>query len=273
MRRAAATAWLLAGALLGGGCSARDSARADANETSWQEQAVLTWAQKLDDPDPWVRVSAVTALGELGEEGRSATGLLLRLLQGDADAEVRARAARALASIGAQDAAGPLLDALASDESKVARAAAGALVRLGRGREVLELALTRFDEHPPLSELNDLAHHLAAVGEPAVAPLRTRLLSNGAVETRRAAALCLGQVGEPARVAVPEIESLLLEPDTHTRLAAVLALAQIGGPEACRALARTAAEDPDAGIQLEALLNGGVPCNFQPAEEPEAEEP
>lgn len=265
MPRALASLLLLA-ALGAAACREGAADREPAGGERWQEHAVLTWAEKLKDPDPWVRTSAVTALGDLGADARPASSLLLDLLRTDPAPQVRARAATALAAVGAAQAAGPLLDAVAVDERPVRRASAAALVELGHGSELLELALARLDELPDLGELNEVAHLFAAVGEPAVAPLRSRLLAAETLEERRAAALCLGQVGEPARPAAPDVATLLAEPDTHSRLAAILALAGIGGTEACRELARTAAEDPDAGLRLEALIAGAEPCGFEPAE-------
>lgn len=253
---------LLAVALLGVAC------REDAPPSRWQDHAVLTWAQKLTDPDPWVRAGAADALGRLGSDAADTANLLLDRLRRDESVEVRARCARALGAIGALEAKDDLLEVLrGNEESKVRGAAAAGLVALGASEELLQLLLDALDARPDNDSLQAIANGFAELGSACVPPLRQRLSPAAPNSARRSAALCLGQVGEAARPAVPELIALLEEPDQTLRLAAILALGGIGGPEACRALFATADEQDDPMMTLEILLAGAQSCGFE-IEEP-----
>ena len=251
---------LIAALLLGGACSPKPP------PPSWQDHAVLTWAEKLSDPDSWVRAGAAEALGRMGPDAADATSLLLNRLREDEAVEVRARCARALGSIGALEAKPLLLELLRGDENDPVRAgAAEALVALGAGDELLTLLLTALDAEPATAGLQSIADGFGAVGAPCVEPLRKRLSPAAPDETRVAVALCLGAVGEPAQPAVPELVTLLEVSADRLRLAAVIALGSIGGDEACRALEATMKGDPSPSIQLEALIAAAQFCDLAPA--------
>jgi len=235
---------------------------------SWQDHAVLTWAEKLTDPDPWVRAGAAEALGRMGPDAADAANLLLNRLREDEAVEVRARCARALGSIGSLKAKPALFEVLSSDEEDPVRdGAADALVALGAGDELLTLLLAALDAGPGTDDLQCIANGFGAVGKPCVEPLRKRLSPAAPDETRVRVALCLGAVGQAAQPAAPELVALLEESADRLRLAAVIALGSIGGEQACRALAITVRDDPSASIQLEALIAGAQSCDFEPVPE------
>jgi HEAT repeat protein len=220
----------------------------------WQEHVVGTWRERLADEDPWVRAGAVEALGRLGDDGAAAAPDLLRLLESDPAEVVRARSARALGRIGHAPAREPLLRALEQGSLAVRKEAAAGLVALGAAERVLETLLGQLDARPDAESLQAVAHGFAALGPDAVEPLRRRLSPAAPDDARRAAALCLGQVGPPARGAVGPVAALLDEPDASLRLAAVLALGAIGGDEAVAALWRAAETDPEPSVRLEATI-------------------
>lgn len=251
--------------LLVTGCTERETQR------DWSDHAVVTWAEKLSDPDPWVRAGAADALGRLGAEAAGTSSLLLERLQADDAAEVRARCARALGAVGAGEAKQLLLRLLQGPEEEEVRVAcAESLVALGAGDELLQLLLAALDARPDSATLGSLANGFAAVGAPAVPPLRKRLSPAAPKESRTSVALCLGAIGEPARAAVIELKALLEESEDRLRLAAILALGSIGGAEACHALGVTIQSDPSASLQLEAVIAGAESCDFAPVEEPSA---
>jgi HEAT repeat protein len=85
--------------------------------------AALTAA--LGDQDASVRVSAVSSLGRMREEG--AVGSVVQILAGDRDASVRRAAIWALSSLQSEDAHRAIEAAAADPDWSVRRAAAGAL--------------------------------------------------------------------------------------------------------------------------------------------------
>ena len=83
----------------------------------------------LDDPDPLVRVAAVTSLKTFPKIGREVADELLRFVSEDLDSRVRASAALALAHVGAptERILRTLEDAIRSPDAKLAKAARAAL--------------------------------------------------------------------------------------------------------------------------------------------------
>ena len=86
----------------------------------------------LADAEPLVRVAALTSLKTFPEVGRAAVGEILKLLEHDPDARVRATAAMALAQTGETTAEirAALENAARREDATVAKAASAALERL-----------------------------------------------------------------------------------------------------------------------------------------------
>ena len=61
-------------------------------------------------------------------------------------------------------------------------------------------------------------------------------LGSGEASIRRNAAIALGQIGEPAKNAVPALVKALHDEDEDVRFEAVSALKKIGTPEAMKAV-------------------------------------
>jgi HEAT repeat protein len=81
------------------------------------------------DPEPLVRVAAVTSLARVSRIDKDGTALLLRLLQGDPDSRVRCSAAFALARLGvpSEEIRSCLLAASQGSDPRLRKAAADAL--------------------------------------------------------------------------------------------------------------------------------------------------
>jgi HEAT repeat protein len=159
------------------------------------------WLKALERPERDLRSSAALAIARAHEEGvpgMAATApALLRLLdRADESTAVKAAAVRALAALGARDAAPAFFDLIKIDDPDL--------------RDAAELALARWD-HKPARDV-----WLARIGKPP--PYRYDTLL---------AIRCLGMVREER--AADRLRELALSPDTATpvRLAAASARAEI----------------------------------------------
>lgn len=86
----------------------------------------------LTDPENWVRGNAAQALGQIGEAARPAVPDLIALVEHDRALTPPEKAAEALGALGAVEAVDPLAHALDSDNDYVRRAAAKAILAIGR---------------------------------------------------------------------------------------------------------------------------------------------
>lgn len=109
-------------------------------------------ALTLNDPAPWVRRVALTAMGTL--QYRPAIPSLRQSLE-SGSAEERALAAEALTKMGVRDIVLPLIKLLASDDSRELKAAARGLIQLGDRRALKPLghALARGSDSDGLNVL------------------------------------------------------------------------------------------------------------------------
>jgi HEAT repeat protein len=203
------------------------------------------------DDSPRVRRSAAYALGAFGEQATGSVATLKEALR-DKHAIVRQNAAWALGRVGGDDSAIADLCARLDDDSHlVRRDAAGALgqlaTRLGgeKLREaaapLLKLARNERDDVVRKTALGALAT-LADKSHRDQAPNLYPLLEHKDVETARAAAYALGNMGgEPARRALTILRSALADPDPNVQAltAAVLANAEGDAASAADDLART----------------------------------
>ncbi len=194
----------------------------------------------LDDPDAWVRASAIEALGATGD--RRATKPLIALLKAG-DALTASRAAKALGNLKDPAAVEPLIAAIESPHPSVRSSAAFALGLLKDPRAVdpLVAALKKSDN-------GAFAYALGAIGQ-ADSPVIDALLGglkSPRWHTRQASATALGQL-KVARAVEPLIAALG-DPDWRVRYAAAYSLGQIGDLRAGDAL-RMALDDPQLSVR------------------------
>ena len=164
---------------------------------------LLEMARDATAPD---RLSAITALGEIGRDEPSVVSALVRLLR-DSDANVRAWSAQALGTIGpkASEARAALEGMLDDPDPGNRPIAGGALDEIG-GSRVRRAALVREIERRPwlLFNLDDPARALGPEVGRAV-PLLLRLLRHDDRPIYREAATVLRRIDPQAadRVGVP----------------------------------------------------------------------
>ena len=210
------------------------------------------WIKSLNSSEPEVRYQALFALGTIGSEAGAAVPALATILTDDSDAEARHQAALALAKMApASGAAVPALARALSDEQPVVRMnAALALMRLrtearpaipalieAMGDKANDTNLKQF--HCTIQEMAALALGRASTGSSEGVPALTAALKAARTpEMRRSVARALGEVGPPARPAVPLLRALLKEDDSDVRAAATEALEKIG-PQQGRGSAET----------------------------------
>jgi HEAT repeat protein len=206
----------------------------------------------LADGDAEVRRDAIRGLWE--HEGRGLIDSLLRLLEHDPDAVVRAEAALALGRFVLKaefDTLRPkdverieqALRRAFGDAAEVVEVRARALEAIGaRGQpwvpELIEQAMDSADRPLRLSALHAMGRSCNNVWLP---ELFDAAASDDA-EVRFEAATALGAIADEA--AVPHLVSLLDDDDGEVREAAIIALGEVGGDVALEALKRVA-EDED----------------------------
>ena len=180
----------------------------------------------LSDADAKVRAAAARDLAEEGSKAAPAVAALRKALS-DSDPLVRAHAARALGKIG--QAAMPSVDDLANmltDENVFARREAiDALREIKPGKDrVVPLIVKALSDKDPAIVLSAL-HTLVEYGEDAV-PLMMRLLEDD--RTVYWAALALHELGPVAKDAVPGLTKALANEKEEVRQEAAMALGAIG---------------------------------------------
>jgi HEAT repeat protein len=181
----------------------------------------------LKDSDGEVRSIAATAIGNLGEKAEPAIPELISQLEKDKTKEARETAARALGRVGKalpkeRSAIKPLQKAAVEDTDPVTRTVAlGALAMMGEDVPAQVTALRKYLSHD----------------EPLV---------------RMKAAHALGMIGLAAKVAAPEIVTVLeKETDSHRRGYVARALGNTGDPNSLPALEKALKNETDAGAQGE----------------------
>ena len=194
------------------------------------------------------RVGAVEGVGLLGDP--SATSALVRIVQVESDARLRAAAVGALGEVGG-DAAFPVLVGVLEDRNpQVRRTAMQALVRLGdpRGGERLAAILRQG------STYDRLGAAAALEAFPAHTPALIRALGDEVAQVRRAAELALVRQAEPG--AIPMLVKVLSGPDEQQGEGAMRVLASYKGEESRKSLLEVLRRGPPQGARLAALALG-----------------
>jgi HEAT repeat protein len=195
----------------------------------------------LRDDDRDVRARAAAGLGALGEQIRRALPVLRAALKeaalGDDDEAVRAGAARALLQAGPQAASevAALVDSLHDELDVVRFHAAVALGELGRAGRPAVAALTHthlWDEDPAVRVAAAIALWKIDGRHAVVLAALVRALGEDNELVCWLAADCLGQIGAPAREAVPALRKAQQRPFKIRliRTAVTLALRRLESP-------------------------------------------
>lgn len=222
------------------------------------------WIEKIHDPDPKVRGTAVVELGKLGANAKLAVPAIAFRLETDKVAWVRLAAAGSLGKIGpeAREAVPSLIAALNDTGFDVAHWSASALGKIGPGAKAAVPALRKFlksnvssnfitaavalgqigpdakDAIPDLLEAAEKGMHSNYRYEPAYSlwainqhkqavPLLMKMLKDTWYHNPGTVAYSLGRIGPDAKEAVPALEHLLRDPGSLVASQAALALWQI----------------------------------------------
>ncbi len=222
----------------------------------------------MEDGDATVRCDAVRGLWEYEE--RDLIPPLLRLLERDEEADVRAEAALALGRFVLLSALGHLqehqsqkveqgLRRTLEDEMEVEEVRARALEAIGAScqpwvREAIGGAYEGAEVRLKISAL----HAMGRSCEPRWLPELIDELANGDPEARYEAATALGSLAD--RRAVTHLAPALYDSDPVVQEAAIMALGQIGGSEA-KALLRQLSGDTSPSVQ-EAVATALTEADF-----------
>ncbi|HYY99565.1 MAG TPA: HEAT repeat domain-containing protein, partial [Pyrinomonadaceae bacterium] len=201
----------------------------------------------LRDESAAARAGAARALGQIGSE--RATDALVRVLRGDADADVRWQAAYALRRIADRRAVGALIEALSDLDGIVVAQAAYALGEVGDARAAPAL-LDLLRKGDLISE--SAARAIGQIGDERLAPELVELVRRGGEHVRDAAAHALAYMGKGA--AVRGLVEVIRRGNNDARWAAAYALESIDDPRAAEALAE-AARDADSFVR-ERVMKG-----------------
>jgi hypothetical protein len=196
-------------------------------------------------------VAILGGLGELEAKAESAVPAILERLAGDN--QVRRASLKALARIGVSKTEGAeakILALIDDPERAIGLAACAALIKLGKSNEkVLKFLIDFADNSKGFDPDRQIAvENLGNLGEgaaPAVEALRKIALNQPAkvllfpgniahkmhlTNLRVAAIESLGKIGGPARSTIPDLETLVADPDFATAAKAALARIRASAP-------------------------------------------
>lgn len=213
------------------------------------ERAVEPLVEALKDEDWYVRKQAATSLCNLKKE--ESVELLVNAL-GDGDWHVRKQAARILGTIGDARAAKPLARTLRDEDPVVQQEAAAALGRIGDPGAVADAILASLKHEDPFVR-NEAVATLQERGEEAVPALIHALIHRRDENVKREAADALVIVGSPAVDALCHVLTINHK-KSHviSRQIAAWTLGTIGDDRAVEPLGRVLANDTNPGVRHEA---------------------
>lgn len=203
------------------------------DEPVYKGETLSHWMELLNSQDPGKKVEAIMAVGMIGHEAWKAEPALIEALK-DQDEDVRWLAAQHLGSIDAGEGAVQALCDVLKNKQEATRVRASAAYSLGRIRADVRAAV------PFLSEALNSEDALLCVNaagslikiDPSLNKESLGILRDGLKDSRsyvrNSAILALGQMGQDAREAVPELARALKDEDKWCRLAAAHALEGMG---------------------------------------------
>lgn len=224
---------------------------AEASETNFDLDFSAVARLALSDDDSEVRQHAIAALWT--SEDPALSHSLVRLLQIDESADVRAAAAQALGRFVLASELGELPATIAEsveaalleawyddiDAPDVRRRALESIAYSGR-EEVTSL-IEEAAVHPDLKMQSSALFAMGRSSDERWAPYVLRALNVAEPELRFEAAHAAGELG--LADAVPRLIELLQDPDHELMEAAIWSLGEIGGPDATSALVRLLRHD------------------------------
>ena len=158
------------------------------------------------------KVEAIIALGDLGDEAKTALPNMILLLKDNAQ-DVRFFAAMALGRVGA--AAVPGVTGLLHDTNATVRAiAAQALGRIGPNANQSIPELKPLIQDTNAAVRTEVVLALGRIEKEIAVPMLVDLLSRNVTDVREAAFDALGEMGSAARAALPALTEILRGPDT-----------------------------------------------------------
>ncbi len=210
----------------------------------------------LNDKDPDVRLESVQGLWEY--EGPNLIGPLIRMLEGDEEAAVRAEAALALGRFVLLAEYGKLrerhfreveggLRRVLEDTAEIEEVRGRALEAIGAHNSPwVRQAISAAYESGVRRLKVSAVHAMGRSCQTRWLPLLLRELSHEDAEVRYEAALACGSLGDEK--AVSHLAPLLADPDQEVREAAIAALGEIGGRES-RSLLLGLSQDPSPSVR------------------------
>ncbi|MCL4204472.1 MAG: HEAT repeat domain-containing protein [Pirellulaceae bacterium] len=216
------------------------------------EAAIPAVERIAADPQNGLRRQAIDVLGKIGQAANEVVPTLVKILN-DVQDEHQQVALRSLATIGSVEALRAIEDSFQNGGIPFRRDALQTLREAPEAAENLLPFLVATYSRRNSSLDSDMLALMVAIGEPSVGPL-VELLRAEQVESRRKAALALGQRRLTSAAAVPALTKALTDPEPVVRFWAVKALGAIGQP------ARTAADplisclnDADADVRWQTI--------------------
>jgi hypothetical protein len=218
------------------------------------------WMQDLKNPDAEVRHHAIHALGDLGADAADSIPMLATILVEDADRQSRGEAALALWKMApvSRTAVPALTRALEDKEPIVRMDAVLALFKLGSESRPAVAALIKVlgddDNETNVRAFSFTIRNIAARAlgrasagtDEAVPALMTALEGAQTESMKKDVAQALGDVGPPARPAVPLLRKLLKDNSQEVRRIVQEALLHIeAGSDASQEAARANDDPPD----------------------------
>ncbi len=210
-------------------------------KTDLEPRALAALARVMDDSDPRIRKLAVQTLGEAGPRSREWSGgpkfsaQLAKLFQ-DKDAATKKAAVVAYGQVGIDSAEElqPLYDVQKNAAIDLRVEAVKAMAQYAhdevpaevRKNVIDHVADSLADKDKRVQELT--CGILLKIGADAV-PALTRTLDSGTGTSRLWAAVALGEIGAPAREAIPSLQKALGEVPKDGRPYVQKALKQLGG--------------------------------------------
>jgi HEAT repeat protein len=188
----------------------------------------------LRSPETWEQVWAMEVLGRIGPEARAAVRALIELTRGEF--EIQLAALSALRTIGAGPQGVPRLLEILKDGNELndprELAAAGLAGADPQSEEVAAALLEVLEDEISFFLRASAAHALAKMKRIEVIPILRKSLTHEDVYLRAESAEALGEMGDLARDAVPDLEKLLADEDEDLRRRAEEALWRIRGSRA-----------------------------------------
>jgi HEAT repeat protein len=212
----------------------------------FNKAAVPTLRKALKDNDRGVRLAAVAALGEIGNDADDAVDDI-RDLFGTEDSKTCALLCKTLGNLGPSSIPG-LIGALKHRDREVRETALNGLKTLGpKSKAAVSSVVSLLKDSGPDSLHCSVWSTLVSFGEIPV-PAVTELLSDPDLRVQRQAMDALGEMGPVAKAAVSALIKKLEHPDPDVRERAAYALQRIGpaAKDAAPALTKML-KDPEQG--------------------------